>query len=1234
MKKLLLSFLLLLVGIVAVACDPTPIEDPEDEVFQVVFDMQDGTSIMVTDIPKGSLIQTIKPSNPTKEGYTFGGWYKDIEFTTLWNFDVDIITSDTTLYAKWIEIEPEPELEYVTITFDTQGGSSISPQTIEKGTKATLPQDPTKPGYTFIGWALDIDAEALFDFNEVIEEDITLYAIFEEVIIPVEKVTVTIFPNKDLPATLEVDKDSKLIPLETSLETFVIAGFYKDLQFTNPWDFDVDVVTEDMVLYVKWEVKVITYTIFFDTQGGSSIPPLEKESGSTLNAPLAPTKNGYAFQGWYLDEALTQSATFPMTVISNMTLYAKWEEVIVPTYIVTFDTDGGTEIEPILVYENEKISAPSAPIKEGFIFVGWYLGNVLFNFNTAITADITLVAHYIEAGESTHTLTTGVYYEAMWATFEDHVPNQVNAFYKESNSSTWIQVDQELIRATQIPGVSRVDMVGLKAGTYDIQIIHSNNEISTEFGIEVLPHDRSGYAHFNYTEGIGAYLDDGTLKPDAIVVYVTDENKDSITIPGIDQVGLGWILNNNQYSQSMPNQLSKINVPLVFRFIGTVTAPQGVTAYNSTLNGGSVGDNGNMVRMKDAKHITIEGIGEDAVIDGWGFHFIALSPGRGIGFEVRNVTFINYAEDALGAEGQQSGNTLTVPVQRVWFHNLTFYSGYAENPAESDKAYGDGSADFKRGQYFTLSYSQFIGTHKTNLIGSSDSSLQYHITMHHNLWLNIQSRGPLARQANIHMYNNVFEVTDDNINEISYAQNPRANALIFSEANYFYGVKNPSTLDSGGKIKSYGDIKYSSFGDDDATVVANRTDTITTGNIFGNFDINPDIFYYDSVNQKSDVMHLTDAITARAEVYAYAGTYRVYSEPDMDLVKISNQEPQVITEDLSIPDTKINKGQPLLVFTLLTNATVTLTQGSSSYKPVLVTIYGEPILKGSGVVDLGPGTYVVESEIAHGASKGTSNAKESRAALTIEIDNEEASLARLEAYQDALNALPETIMYNEEHFELIQAARTLYNLLKDDEKAMVDETPLLIAEDAYYNAGLAQVKQKIALFDDENLEEVELSEIKALHEEYLFFLSVSEDAFTQDETEKMEDLWSYYLSMNAPTITHNFELYEYESDFFTIQTNGFNPTKYGTAIYNGVEYYYGYKMDSKGLITFTIDSPITLVIVLGPSGSNNTVKVSGITYPVPEPTVLEIDFSTPGTYSIEKGNGEVGIFYLEVKPLA
>ena len=196
-----------------------------------------------------------------------------------------------------------------------------------------------------------------------------------------------------------------------------------------------------MVLYVKWEVKVITYTIFFDTQGGSSIPPLEK-SGSTLNAPLAPTKNGYAFQGWYLDEALTQSATFPMTVISNMTLYAKWEEVIVPTYIVTFDTDGGTEIEPILVYENEKISAPSAPIKEGFIFVGWYLGNVLFNFNTAITADITLVAHYIEAGESTHTLTTGVYYEAMWATFEDHVPNQVNAFYKESNSSTWIQFDQ------------------------------------------------------------------------------------------------------------------------------------------------------------------------------------------------------------------------------------------------------------------------------------------------------------------------------------------------------------------------------------------------------------------------------------------------------------------------------------------------------------------------------------------------------------------------------------------------------------------------------------------------------------------------------------------------------------------------------------------------------------------------------------------------------------------------
>src|SRR5690554_4838206 len=119
-------------------------------------------------------------------------------------------------------------------------------------------------------------------------------------------------------------------------------------------------------------------------------------------------------------------------------------------------------------------------------------------------------------------------------------------------------------------------------------------------------------------------------------------------------------------------------------------------------------------------------------------------PGRGIGFEIRNLTFDKYPEDAVGLEGVQSGNVLTAPVQRGWIHNSTFLEGYHPNPAESDKKEGDGSLDIKRGEYFTISYNEFINGSKTNLVGASDKNLQFHITYHHNLWRNARSRVPLG----------------------------------------------------------------------------------------------------------------------------------------------------------------------------------------------------------------------------------------------------------------------------------------------------------------------------------------------------------------------------------------------------------------------------------------------------------------------------------------------------------
>ena len=266
-----------------------------------------------------------------------------------------------------------------------------------------------------------------------------------------------------------------------------------------------------------------------------------------------------------------------------------------------------------------------------------------------------------------------------------------------------------------------------------------------------------------------------------------------------------------------------------------------------------------MARMKSGKNITIEGVGNDATVNGWGFHFMAESaaPELGKSFEVRNIAFRNVPEDCIGFEGVQEGTNLTASIERCWVHNCEFYVPHISNPAESDKAEGDGACDFKRGQYFTNSYCYYEGYHKTNLVGSSDTSLQYHLTYHHNYWKNCESRGPLARQADIHMYNNVFD------GQSSYCASVRANSYIFSEHNaYVNECKDPVLLKSGGVFKSYNDARLSlkKGASYEGTDVSSRSEKVSNNNKFSDFDTNSSVSYipsgaYQITEQTGDALY-------------------------------------------------------------------------------------------------------------------------------------------------------------------------------------------------------------------------------------------------------------------------------------------------------------------------------------------------------------------------------------------
>ena len=455
-------------------------------------------------------------------------------------------------------------------------------------------------------------------------------------------------------------------------------------------------------------------------------------------------------------------------------------------------------------------------------------------------------------------VTSGGWNEMLFAVISGVTDAQVTGVSYSGKTSGRLSGDDltYLVRDTS-QGV-RIDIPGLPAGTYSLSI-ETQKGNATISGISVTAQDSSGYAHFNYTAGVGAYKDDGTLKDNAIVLYVTESNKDTVTLKSKDGTtvsGIGNILNSSGKESSggktskggaantnkgIIEKIAKDGTPLVIRIIGDVKAPSGLTAYDSVDYGGSVGDNGFMARMQSGKDVTIEGIGSDATVNGWGFHFICESgnPNLGKSFEVRNLKFRNVPEDCIGMEGVQEGSTLTASVEHCWIHNNEFYKPSISNPAESDKAGGDGACDFKRGMYFTNSYNYYEGYHKTNLVGASDSNLQFHITFHHNYWKACESRGPLARQANIHMYNNIFE------GQTSYCQNPRADAYIFSEYNLFENSKNPQQIKQGA-IKSFNDTLTNCKGDMQATVVTSKTAKVSSNNKYGDFDTNASLSYIPS----------------------------------------------------------------------------------------------------------------------------------------------------------------------------------------------------------------------------------------------------------------------------------------------------------------------------------------------------------------------------------------------------
>lgn len=338
------------------------------------------TQIASIEAEYGSYIE--RPADPVRDGYTFMYWYveDDQGNQTEYDFENTVVEGPVTLIAQWHK--------NWTVTFDSCGGSDVPAQSVEYNKAATRPDDPTREDYTFMYWYKD-DIDSEYDFDEIVTDDITLYAKWEK------KPTITFDYGYDSKVeTTKIDYGSTVDePTPDIRDHYRFDGWYEDLDSDEEFDFTQPIYS-DTVLYAKWTRVVIVEFVTFDGDTQISPNPMEITYGTTLRElDIDPVRDGYEFVGWYVDSLLENGFDIDTPIKNDYTLYAKWNKK--PT--VTFDYEYDDRVETVTIGYNSTVSEPAKPTRDGIKFAGWYedlSSDEAFDFDTALTADIVLHAKW------------------------------------------------------------------------------------------------------------------------------------------------------------------------------------------------------------------------------------------------------------------------------------------------------------------------------------------------------------------------------------------------------------------------------------------------------------------------------------------------------------------------------------------------------------------------------------------------------------------------------------------------------------------------------------------------------------------------------------------------------------------------------------------------------------------------------------------------------------------------
>ena len=333
-------------------------------------------------------------------------------------------------------------------------------------------------------------------------------------------------------ATQIVQTGEKAVkPDDPKVNGLTFGGWYTDEDCTdgNEYNFTAP-VTKGMTLTAKWTAN--SYTITFDTNGGSAVAPITQEYGTDITAPAAPTKTGYTFMGWEPEIPTTMPA-------ENMTITAQWE---INRYTVTFDTDGGSEVAPITQDYGTAITAPANPTREGYTFIGWDT-----EIPTTMPAgDMTITAKWKDSEKPTGEIKIS---KNSWKSFLNNIT--FGLFFKDTQTVTITAADN--------------------SGTVFVSYLVTHQDLS-EAELQSLVF--SGYQEPFHIDPNGEYIVYAMLADASL--NVTYLRSDRITLDNVQPV-IGGIENGKTYCEAQTVTINE-------KYVDTVTVNGAAVTLNE--NGG------------------------------------------------------------------------------------------------------------------------------------------------------------------------------------------------------------------------------------------------------------------------------------------------------------------------------------------------------------------------------------------------------------------------------------------------------------------------------------------------------------------------------------------------------------------------------------------------------------------------------------------------------------------------